>query len=64
MLEVWVNEQIPALGGLTPRAAAASRTSRAALELLLRDMEYHEGKLPVEEQFDVGRLRAALGLKG
>ncbi|MGQ0650110.1 MAG: YecA family protein, partial [Gemmatimonadaceae bacterium] len=35
MLEVWVNEQIPALGGLTPRAAAASRTSRAALELLL-----------------------------
>lgn len=35
-----------------------------ALDLLLRDLENHEGRLPEDERLDVGRLRTALGVKG
>lgn len=59
----WVNEQIPALGGLTPREAARAPRSRADLELLLRDLEFREAQLPAEERFDMRQLRATLGLK-
>lgn len=61
-MTAWMDETIPALGGLTPRQAAASKRSRDALDLLLRDIEHHEGQLPAEERLDVGRLRRALGL--
>lgn len=51
--------------GLTPREAAArSPKSRASLDLLLREFEYHESRREKEKQFDVGRLRAALGRPG
>jgi hypothetical protein len=56
----WLDEEIPALGGLTPREAARSPRSRKSLELLLRDFENHEGRLPESERFDVDRLRTAL----
>lgn len=59
----WLDQEIPALGGLTPREAAKSARSMKALKLLLRDFENHEGRLPEEERFDIGRLRAALGVK-
>jgi hypothetical protein len=58
----WLDDEIPALGGLTPRAAAARPASRAKLDVLLRDMENHEARLPVEEQFDFAKVRVALGL--
>ena len=60
----WVDEQIPALGGLTPREAAASPRSRAQLDLLLRDFENHEARLPEDERFDMRRVRAVLGMGG
>jgi len=44
-----------ALMRLSPR-------SRASLETLLRQLENHESRLPEEERFDIGRLRAALGM--
>ncbi len=59
----WLDEEVPALGGLTPRAAAKKPTSRAKLELLLRDLENREARLPAEEQFDFSKVREQLGLK-
>lgn len=60
----WLDDEIPALGGLTPRAAAMSPRSREALELLLREFENHEARLPEEERFDVDRLRTELNMPG
>jgi hypothetical protein len=57
----WMDQPVPALGGLTPRAAATdSPTSRRSLELLLKDFEHHEARLPAEDRLDVGRLRREL----
>lgn len=36
----WLDEPIPALDGATPRQAAASRTLRAKLRDLLREMDH------------------------
>lgn len=58
----WLDDQIPALGGMTPREAAAKPSARVKLDLLLRDMENHESRLPAEERFDFDRLRSELGL--
>ena len=58
----WVDEQIPALGGMTPREAAKKPASRAQLDLLLRDMENHESQMPADERYDFDRVREALGL--
>ena len=54
----WVNEQIPALGGLTPRQALDDPTRRGDLLRLLDEMEGRSGV----NGFDAGRLRALLGL--
>lgn len=61
--EDWVDEGIPALGGMSPWKAVKSGRMRPKLELLLKEMENHESRLPAEERFDVARLRARLGLK-
>ena len=60
----WLDEEIPALSGLTPRAAAVSPRSREALELLLREFENHEARLPEGERFDIDRLRTELDMPG
>ena len=59
----WIDQPIPALGGKTPRAAARSAKSRQSLDLLLRDIENHENRLPERARFDVGRLRKELGME-
>ena len=61
-MAAWVDESIPALGGLTPREAAAKPSAREQLDLLVRDMENHESRLPAEERYDFNRLRNELGL--
>ena len=58
----WLDENIPALDGLTPREAVARPESRTKLDLLLRDMEFRESLLPAEERFDVDRIREQLGI--
>lgn len=58
----WVDEPIPALGGRTPLQASRTAAGRAQVELLLRDLENHESRLPPNQQADVGSLRARLGL--
>lgn len=58
----WLDMPLPALGGKTPRAAARSAKSRRELDLVLRDIENHEQRLPEGARFDVRRLRRELGL--
>ena len=59
----WPDVPIPALDGITPREAARlGGEPKRELELLLRDLEYREGRLPEDCAFDVSRLRAELGM--
>jgi tetratricopeptide (TPR) repeat protein len=59
METAWLDESIPALGGITPRQAAPDPTRRPDLEALLRSFDRHP-KGP--GAMDPDRLRAALGL--
>lgn len=57
----WMDQPVPALSGLTPRAAATkSRSSRESLDLLLQDFEQFEARLPAPERIDIARLRHEL----
>ena len=58
--ERWLEQEIPALGGLTPRAAAAER--RADLEALLDDFEWMQREHPQPTDMDLDRVRRDLGL--
>ncbi|MBW3615937.1 MAG: SEC-C domain-containing protein [Actinobacteria bacterium] len=59
--ERWVDEPVPALGGLTPRQAAADPTRREQLVALLHDFDRAPAP-PGAATFDTRRLRATLGL--
>ena len=61
--ERWLADSIPALGGLTPREAAASEDARAELAALLDDFEWSQRRSPQQIDFDVARLRRELGLE-
>lgn len=59
-----LDEEIPALGGLTPRQATARKGAlRSRLELLLAEIEHHEAGQPEAQRFDMSVLRSALGLE-
>lgn len=57
----WVDESVPALGGLTPRQAAADPTRREQLVALLHEFG-RAAPPPGAATFDTGRLRARLRL--
>jgi len=59
----WIDESIPALGGLTPRDAAQHPASRRKLETLLKEFDQSEARLPEEERIDLRWLREALGFE-
>ena len=59
----WLEQPVPALGGLTPREAARRKGAvRKTLEVLLAERENFEARRPAGERFDVGTLRSELGL--
>ena len=58
----WLSERIPALGGLTPREAAADPAAREELIALLDDFEWQDRRTPNAFSMDVHRIRAGLGL--
>ncbi|HXA34461.1 MAG TPA: SEC-C domain-containing protein [Acidimicrobiales bacterium] len=59
----WVEESIPALGGLTPRQALDDPTRREDLLALLRELG-HSARLSGGAQgFDADRIRSLLGLE-
>ena len=60
--DAWLDESIPALGGCTPRQAAADPTRREDLAALLNEFD-RRGAVPSPAvTFDVARLREQLGL--
>jgi len=60
----WLDESIPALGGLTPREAARRKGApRRELDVLLAEMEHCEAGRPEAERFDVAWLRRELGFE-
>ncbi len=59
----WVDQPVPALGDRTPRQAARTKAGRARVDLLLKDCENREARLPAEERFDFSALRRELGLE-
>ena len=58
----WLSERIPALGGLTPREAAAEPAAREELIALLDDFEWQDRQTPNAFSMDVNRIRSELGL--
>jgi hypothetical protein len=65
--ERWVDERLPALGGLAPRQAVADPASRPALLALLDDFDWVEAQAGPQDRgrgMDPARLRALLGLPG
>ena len=61
-MTAWLDDSIPALDGLTPRHAATQPRMRHRLDVLLKEIEQSEARLPAAEQIDIHRLRVALGL--
>jgi hypothetical protein len=60
--EKWVDESVPALQGRSPRQAVSDAEGRRQVEVLLREFEYHEAKLPPAQAFDMNEIRRELGL--
>ena len=58
----WLDDSIPALDGLTPREAARKPRAREKLEILLREMEQSEARLPAQQRLDLAWLREALDM--
>lgn len=61
---VWLDQEIPAFGGKTPREAVRTKVGRQRVDLLLKDIENHEARLPEGLRFDFGKLRRELGIDG
>ena len=60
----WADHPLPALGGKTPRAAVRTKPGWQKVDLLLKEMERGEGRLPAGQRFDFGAIRRELGLEG
>ena len=58
-LREW-DEPVPALDGLTPRQAKSPET-KAKLDLLVRDIEYMETRVPEAKRYDMNRVRESSG---
>jgi hypothetical protein len=58
----WIDQPLPALGGKTPRQALRTPRGRERVDVLLKDMENLETRLPAGERFDFNRIRQVLGL--
>jgi hypothetical protein len=60
----WPDQQLPALGGMTPRGAARSEARKPWLEALLRDMEHNADRLARQGRpaADIDSLRAELAM--
>lgn len=61
--ERWLDMELPALAGLTPRQAADDPTRRGDLEALLEEFEDHDLVGPPGGGMDAARLRAMLDLE-
>ncbi|MGI8773407.1 MAG: SEC-C metal-binding domain-containing protein [Actinomycetota bacterium] len=60
----WLDESVPGLSGMTPRAASRSKRGRVLLEAMLRHFEYEADRTLAAGATprDIGALREVLGL--
>jgi hypothetical protein len=58
----WPDQPLPALGGKTARAAVRTQAGREQVDLLLKECEVAEARLPEGQRFDFSDLRRELGL--
>jgi hypothetical protein len=59
----WIDQPLPALEGKTPREAARTAQGRAAVDVLLKDMENHEQRSAGDGAFDFSEIRRELRLE-
>jgi hypothetical protein len=59
----WLDMEIPALDGLTPRQAAMDRNARGKLEELIRQFEYMDAGGNDQRTMDLPRIRRELGME-
>jgi hypothetical protein len=55
---------LPVLKGKSPRQAVRTKAGRHEVDVLLKEMENAEARLPVAERMDFSGLRSELGLEG
>ncbi len=60
----WIDQPIPALGNKTPRAAVRTKAGRQEVDLLLKECENCEARVPAGRRFDFSSIRRELGLGG
>ncbi len=60
--EAWLDQPVPALGGVTPREAAKAPLGREKLEALLAEFEWRGETADPANRVDVAELRRRLGL--
>ena len=60
--ESWIDQPLPALAGLTPRQACRKKALREYVDVLLKDIENRENRLPGGPQVDLAGIRAQLGI--
>jgi hypothetical protein len=61
MARAWLDSPVPKLGGHTPRQAARDAAARRDVHLLLKEMENHHARKPIDG-VDPVQLRRELGL--
>ncbi len=59
----WLDSPLPALDGQTPREAARTKPGRAAVDVLLKEMENSEQRSASGAAFDFSPFRRELGLE-
>ena len=58
----WLDQRLPALDGQTPRAAVRTQAGREQVDLLLKEFESDEARLPEAQRYDFTQLRHTLGV--
>ncbi len=58
----WVDDPLPALDGKSPRQAVRTKSGRAQVESLLRDLAWHQQRMPEWQRVDVDVIAARLRL--
>jgi hypothetical protein len=59
----WIDEQIPALDGKTPREAVRTAKGRTRVRALLKDQEHSTQRMPGGDRIDFSTVYRALGLE-
>lgn len=58
----WPDDPLPALGGKTPRQAMRTKSGREKVDALLRDLAWHQQRMPAWQRVDVDAIAVGLGL--